>query len=241
MKTRAVQSIDILTYGGFNYYPWDHPYEGEKQFSRAMIDYYAQFLKYGSIAIDIGAHTGDTTLPIALAGYKETIAFEPNPHVFEILKLNAMMNPHLHIEPVCAAIIEPPGQYTFYYGSEFCNGGHESVPGEYAAPSGDPVAVRGVSLIPTLRLIADKVGFIKIDTEGHDRHVLESLIPVKDQLRAAIQIEIYPNLTQDGIKKLEKTIDDLGYRMYTVDLKPISRIMEVWMAYVACDIVLLRK
>jgi len=221
----TVNHFDIPPYGSLDYHQWNHPCEAKKHFDKLMVDYYARFVKYGPYAIDVGAHTGDTTLPIALAGFKATIALEPNPHVFEILRRNAAENLHLNILPVCAAAMEIPGSYEFHYGSEFCNGGYKDTDDDFRFPGGRPIQVVGINLLEFLetQMVAiEDVGFIKVDTEGHDRHVLETLMPVKDRLRAAIQVEIFINLNEAGIKKLEETIDKLGYKMYTVDLVPVE-------------------
>jgi len=59
----------------------------------------------GSVAIDIGAHSGDSTLPMAMLANR-TIAFDPNTDVFNILRVNAKINPHLHIDAHPLAIAD---------------------------------------------------------------------------------------------------------------------------------------
>jgi FkbM family methyltransferase len=51
------------------------------------VDFYQRFLTKGAVAIDIGAHTGDTTVPMALAAGNTglVLAFEPNQYVYKIL------------------------------------------------------------------------------------------------------------------------------------------------------------
>ena len=84
----------------------------------------------GSVAIDIGAHSGDTTLPISLLA-NHTIAFDPNEDVHSILHINALLNPHLHIDAHLLAIAPEDKELMFQYNdlkgakkNEFqCNGG----------------------------------------------------------------------------------------------------------------------
>ena len=59
----------------------------------------------GSVAIDIGAHSGDSTVPMAMLANR-TIAFDPNTDVFNILRVNAKINPHLRIEAHPLAIAD---------------------------------------------------------------------------------------------------------------------------------------
>jgi len=66
----------------------------------------------GSVAIDIGAHSGDTTVPIALLA-NHTIAFDPNEDVHSILHINALLNPHLHIDTHLLAIASEDKELMF--------------------------------------------------------------------------------------------------------------------------------
>ena len=82
----------------------------------------------GSVAIDIGAHSGDSTMPIAMLA-NHTIAFDPNEDVHSILRINALLNPHLHIDAHLLAVAPEDKEMMFQYHDkknkkEFqCNGG----------------------------------------------------------------------------------------------------------------------
>ena len=82
----------------------------------------------GSVAIDIGAHSGDSTMPIAMIA-NHTIAFDPNEDVHSILRINALLNPHLHIDAHLLAVAPEDKEMMFQYHdkkkkNEFqCNGG----------------------------------------------------------------------------------------------------------------------
>ena len=221
----TVYHFEVGKFGSFDYHQWNHPGEGKKNFEEATVSYYERFLKYGPIAIDIGAHSGDTTLPIAAAGFKTTVAFEPNPYAFEILNSNANDNQGLNIIPVCAAVMEMPGHYTFIYGG-LCNGGYRpNDPSYHFTHGGEPLTVEGRNLLQTLAdldIPIEEIGFIKIDTEGYDKEILKGLLTIKDRLNAAIQIEVFENLTEQGIQDLERVIRELGYKMYRCeDLSPV--------------------
>src|SRR3989442_15198507 len=94
---------------------------------QAAVDQLRRFLRPGDVAIDIGAHTGDTTLPIALAvgATGRVLGLEPNPYVFPVLERNASLNPATtSILPLNFAAMRTDGFYEFQYGEEgYCNGG----------------------------------------------------------------------------------------------------------------------
>ena len=62
-----VVHFDLATEGRVSYARWLHPKEQRKTFSQAEVDELRRFLSVGDVAVDIGAHTGDTALPVALA------------------------------------------------------------------------------------------------------------------------------------------------------------------------------
>lgn len=92
-----------------------------------ILDFFRQYSKSSGLAIDIGAHTGDTTVPMALAiGPKGTVlAFEPNPHVFRVLQKNSELNrSKTNIVPLCFAATDHDGEFEFNYSdASYCNGG----------------------------------------------------------------------------------------------------------------------
>ena len=165
------------------------------------------FLREGDVAIDIGAHTGDSTLPIALAvGVGGTVfALEPNPYVFKVLALQR------HAEPVDVADraadvrgdAEPtansspstrmPGTATaaFITGSSPWKHGHFLT-----------LRVEGRNLAEYLRQHAAaelaRLRYIKIDTEGFDRAVARSLADVITTCRPDLKSEIYKHMPDAG-------------------------------------------
>ena len=72
----------------YPYAQWLHPRETGKRISQESVDELRRFLSPGDVAIDIGAHTGDSTIPIALAVGKTgcVLALEPNKYVFPVLE-----------------------------------------------------------------------------------------------------------------------------------------------------------
>jgi len=161
-----------LSAGSIQFARWRHPAEREKTVTQESVDALREFLRRGDAAIDIGAHTGDSTLPMALAvGPEGTVfALEPNPHVFKVLELNASLNPEsTHIVPLMFAAMPTDGEFEFEYSDEgFCNGGFHPSISAWRHGHFSKLRVQGRNLYEYLRRtsssVLEKVRFIKIDT-----------------------------------------------------------------------------
>ena len=67
---------------------WNHSNEVDKQYLTDWVDMLEVLLETGCNIVDIGAHGGDTTLPLAVAARGGTVvAFEMGPPI-RILELN---------------------------------------------------------------------------------------------------------------------------------------------------------
>ena len=88
-----LKSFQLPTEGHVEYAQWLHPSEGHKKIKQEDVDELRRFIKKGDMVIDIGPHTGDTTVPMALAAGASgcTLGLEPNPYVFKILEQNASL------------------------------------------------------------------------------------------------------------------------------------------------------
>jgi len=201
---------------------WLHPSEREKTVTQASVDALRHFLHRGDIAIDIGAHTGDSTLPMALAvGVEGTVfALEPNPYVFKVLALNATLNPgQTHIVPLMFAAMPADGEFEFEYSDEgYCNGGfHQSV-SAWTHGHFSKLRVQGRNLLAYLRAHApetlSKVRFVKIDTEGFDRAVAGTLTDLLKTSRPYVKTEIYKHMPPPEREGYFDDLRQLGYRLF---------------------------
>jgi FkbM family methyltransferase len=201
---------------------WRHPAETRKVVTQASVDALRSFLRAGDVAIDIGAHTGDSTLPIALAvGPRGRVfALEPNPHVFEVLAANATLNPEkARIEPLMFAATPEDGQFTFEYSdSGYCNGGCLGRASRWKHGHFHRLLVEGRNLATYLRTHAAdalaRLRYIKIDTEGFDREVFGSMADVIATTRPYIKTEVYKHLTGADRDGYEADLRRLDYRLY---------------------------
>jgi FkbM family methyltransferase len=205
--------------GPIRFARWRHPAEREKTVTQESVDALRAFLRPGDVAIDIGAHTGDSTLPIALAVGRAgaVFALEPNPYVFKVLELNASLNvASTRIVPLMFAAMPADGEFDFEYSDEgYCNGGfHQSI-SAWRHGHFSKLRVQGRNLLEHLRAAypeaLPKVRFIKIDTEGFDRTVVETLAPLLKTSRPYLKTEIYKHLSDEERSAYFDDLRALGY------------------------------
>lgn len=225
-----VNEFDIDGIGPVRYAQWLHPKETPKTITSAMVQAYRGILNEGDFCIDIGAHSGDSTLPMALAvGHRGCVlALEPNPYVYHVLEKNARLNPELtHIKTLMAAAT-PHNQFIEfeYSDSGFCNGGrHENISSLKHGHS-YKLSVFGIDLSKELKSdfssLLPRLKFIKVDAEGYDLYVLQSIQDIIKTCRPGIKAEVFKNTDESYRESLFNFLSDEGYRIYRVTDEPIG-------------------
>jgi FkbM family methyltransferase len=207
--------------GRVQFAQWRHPRDRIVTITQAEVDGLRQFISAGDFAIDVGAHSGDTTVPMALAagptGY--VLALEPNRHVFKVLQANAALNPdRTRIEARCLAATAEDGDFDFSYGdASYCNGGF---PSRWRNPLKRryPLKVSGRNLLRLLREeLAEwlpKLRYLKVDAEGFDRHILATVRPVLEERRPVVRTEVFRGLSRHERFALFDLLTDCGYRIH---------------------------
>lgn len=152
---------------------------------------WCKFIKENSNTIDIGAHSGDTLIPLILLGTNyfksktKILALEPNPYVRECCELNALSNSfeniEIHVLPFAITDKDNEQVTLFDHGNNMCNGGiiHDGLSEHVKQLLTNTPNKKGVDVVGmTLNTICSKyftedekqnISFIKIDTEGYDR------------------------------------------------------------------------
>lgn len=201
---------------------WLHPGETPKSVTQESVDALRAFLREGDVAVDIGAHTGDTTLPIALAVGRRGLvyALEPNPYVFTVLAANARLNPSkTRIVPLMFAAMPRDDEFEFEYSdSGYCNGGYHQGVGRWTHGHFSKLRVEGRDLVEYLKRddpgILPRVRYVKIDTEGFDRTVTASLGGLIAAARPYVKAEIYKHLPDDERRGYYDDLVRLRYRVF---------------------------
>jgi FkbM family methyltransferase len=217
-----VKTFDLGRYGVVEYAQWLHPFERPKTFSASGVDGLRRFIREGDTAIDVGAHTGDTVLPTALACGASglVIACEPNPYVFKVLEANAGLNRgRTRIAPLNFAATETDGSYVFHYwDASFINGGNLSRLHNQRHGHRYPLRVEGRNLEQYLRThFAErlpKLSFIKTDAEGYDKDVLRSVRGLLAEFRPVVVCEVHKKLDAAERRELYGVLSGVDYAMH---------------------------
>lgn len=217
-----IQRFVLEKDGELEYAAWRHPKEKPKQFYQAQVDAIREFLSEGDFAVDIGAHTGDSTLPIALATGVTggVLALEPNPHVYKILLANAGLNKRkTNIQPLMIAAAPEDGIMEFEYSdSGFCNGGLHKNISPWRHGHFFKLRVQGKNLWSLLQReypgIISRIRYVKIDTEGYDPDVVDSIRPLLQSNHPFIKTEIYKHLPAGRRAQYLHDLHALGYQLY---------------------------
>jgi FkbM family methyltransferase len=193
-----VRQFDLPTDGAIEYAQWLHPGETPKVVSQEVVDYLRTFIHPGDTVIDIGAHTGDSTIPLALAA-------GPLGRVLALVPLNF------------AAAAEA-GPVTFEYSDAgFCNGGRHEGISRWRHGHAFPLTVRGEHLPSWLQAnmpdVVDRVRYIKVDAEGYDLAVLRSMSGLIDRVRPLVRAEVYRHTS---LPQREALLDFFAARNYEV-------------------------
>lgn len=218
----VVKRFGLERDGAVDYAQWQHPFEKPKTITQDDIDGWRRFLGEGDLAIDVGAHTGDTTVPMALACGTAglVVAVEPNPHVFRVLEANAALNAdRCHILPLNVAATEEDGEFEFHYwDASFGNGGYLSRLHNQRHGHRFPLRVTGRNLERELRARIssrlDRVALIKTDAEGYDAAVLRSMRGLIDHARPVLVCEVHKKLDQGERLELYTEVARRDYRLY---------------------------
>jgi FkbM family methyltransferase len=217
-----VRNFHLPADGVVQYAAWLHPYETPKSILQSEVDGLRRYIRPGDFAIDVGAHTGDTAIPMALAAGPSgcVLALEPNPHVFKVLEINAALNrDKTHIEPRSFAATQSDGQFVFHYtDASFCNGGFRSQQRWTLFRRRHPLTVTGRRLLPVLRdefaAWLPKLAYVKVDAEGYDRSILESILPVICETQPIIRTEVFRKLLAAERRALFDLLADNGYEIF---------------------------
>ncbi len=210
--------------GDVQFAEWLHAVSAEPVITQAKVDFFKRFIRTGDLAIDIGAHEGDTTVPMALAAGREgtVLAIDPNPFVFKVLAENAGLNlTKTHIIPLNFAAACDDADYIFASGDpSFINGGIVGYSHNRAGNTRYRFTVPGKNLARFLNEhygdLLDRLTFIKIDVEGYDKEVLRNLSGILAQYRPVVVAECFGELTRRERGELFHALADHEYRVFSL-------------------------
>jgi FkbM family methyltransferase len=220
-----VDTYQLADDGAVAFANWTNPLVSDIPLRQGAVDFFRQFIAPGDLALDIGAHIGDTTVPMALAAGPSglVLGFDPNPFVYRILVQNAELNrDKTNIVPLPFAISETEDEFYFVSSeASFANGGVSLSPksrhGKYVQDS----KVQGVNLAKLLErdyaAWLPKLTFIKVDAEGYDAVILDSISDLIAKYKPVIVAEVFAKDDQDEKAVLYASITRHGYDLFAFE------------------------
>ncbi|KAA0989993.1 FkbM family methyltransferase [Dyadobacter aurulentus] len=218
----VIDTFQLVEEGMISFANWKNPLIKPKTISQGEVNFFKQFIKKGSLCIDIGTNIGDTTVPMALAAGNAgtTLGFDPNPYVFKILEINASLNKDkTNIVPLPYAITKVEGEFS--YASSEASFGNGGIANEIVEDHGAfqlSSKIKGIRLEDFLRKnyasMLPKLSFIKVDVEGADKEVIVSISNLIREFRPVLIAECFPKSTVQERAELFRIVSELGYDLY---------------------------
>ncbi|MFN0017048.1 MAG: FkbM family methyltransferase [Pirellulaceae bacterium] len=213
-----------------HYAQWLHPAETKKSITPEQVAAYSKYVGEGDFCIDIGAHTGDSTLPMAVAAGKTgmVLALEPNSFLYHVLEKNARSNTHVaNIRTMMAAAVSDEGFSEFEYSdSGFCNGGRHEGISSLQHGHAFKLNVWGVNLSQELKSdfgdFLPKLKFIKVDAEGYDLYILRFIADIITTYRPTIKAEIFKFTSPEYRREMLAFFQERNYSVFRIAQEPIG-------------------
>lgn len=170
-------------------------------------------LRPGDYVLDIGAHIGTISIPLARHVGSEglVLSFEAQAEVFRNLATNVFLNKISNIRPVHCLVGESDGSINLqnYPLEQATNSGGFNVPmGKSSPPS-----FLGTRILALDNLLHDlpRCRLIKMDIEGYEPAAIKGMLKLINKLRPAIYFEA--NSEKDFIGT-QKILSDCGYHLH---------------------------
>lgn len=167
----------------------------------------------GKTSLDVGAKVGMYSYRL-LKHSNKVIAFEPIPELHRLL--GKVFNGKSNFQAVNGGLSSKAGEAILrqpVYRRGYHKYGQATIEPENKLEFENIQAIREIPIpLETLDdYIDEPVGFIKIDVEGHEISVLEGGKKLLKKHKPTILVEIQEILVKDGINRVRKLLEPLGY------------------------------
>ncbi|HKN62218.1 MAG TPA: FkbM family methyltransferase [Candidatus Acidoferrales bacterium] len=158
---------------------------------------FAAAVQQGMVVVDIGANIGHYALEAArkVGPAGKVIAFEPEPHNFELLCRNIEANHYTNIQPVRKALSNARGVARLAISLDNFGAHHIDI----SEKSADFIEVETLTLDQYFDATSQRVDVIKMDVEGSEMHILEGLSGL---LRANPNVILFTEFWPGAIRAL---------------------------------------
>jgi FkbM family methyltransferase len=211
----------------------------DQVFSGYWNDYhFGTWIQPGMTCVDIGAHIGDTAIPMAAASGATVLAIEPNTYMLPFLEKNCEANKHLGKFVIATeAVTDTHADDLIFsdHNNAMVNGGILDATWDAGTAStvrgmtGQTLTVKGMPFIDICKKYLsqqeiDAIGFIKIDTEGHDIAIIQNMRDFLIKHKPVLLTEWFFGYSNTDSKKLFAAIESAGYVPHRPDTMEIASI-----------------
>ena len=163
------------------------------------------------LALDIGAHDGLLTLPLAALPGARVLAFEPLPSAFARLRAATAHLPNVECRP--EALGDAPGEavLTLPVLDGVAQEQWASISKDYAEHRSVTTQAHRVAVIPLDSLGLRGVTAIKLDAEGAEQEVLEGARATLTHSRPVLSVEIEERHRPGSTRDVPALLESLGY------------------------------
>ncbi|MEU6706678.1 FkbM family methyltransferase [Streptomyces wuyuanensis] len=191
-------------------YVWGNSYERE-------LAQLHRWVRAGDLVVDVGAHYGCYTLPLAqiVADGGEVVAMEPARHARRVLSRNLSMNNASNVRLLPFAAGDKAARADLHLHTDRSRASLSGIPSDEATGTDSVEVVRLDDVLPGDR----RVSFIKFDVEGFEAKALEGSSAVLTRDRPVVVFEYAPSATIAAGLPAQGAWDLLkshGYRMHRV-------------------------
>ncbi len=233
-KSKDPVDLDLSNFGVDNLHcTWhdiEHPMHRMPSFEKVFSYYwndchYGKWIKPGMTCVDIGAHIGDTAIPMMVASRATVLAIEPNVYMLPFLEKNCQANSHLGRFVIATEAVtnEPSDSLIFGdHNNAMINGGildttwDAGTAATVKGMTGNTITVKGLTFADVCQKYLspeeiDRIGFIKTDTEGHDIEIIRSMTDFLIEKKPVLFTEWFFGYSQADSKRLFDAIRDADY------------------------------
>ncbi len=177
------------------------------EFSQGETEVLCQLLGPGQTVLDVGAHIGSQTLPLAKAVGPQGVvhAFEPQRFIFQLLDANIALNALSNVRSQRVALGRQAGTIVV---PELDPSVEENFGGLSLLDGGEGLELPMLAIDD---LSLDACHLIKIDVEGMENEVLAGARWTIQRFRSHLYVE---NDREDHSDDLTSHLFDLGYRLF---------------------------
>lgn len=169
------------------------------------------FVPQGGVAIDVGANLGEWSVPLAKAVGSEgqVLCCEPNPMIADALSATLRINNLTHARVIAAALSSCDGE-----GHLQVDTGNTGLSRMSASTAGIAITLRRLDSIVADHTL-ERLDFLKIDVEGHERQVIEGAAATLSRFEPALVFESGHETTADRLA-IQRMLGELGYDIVAV-------------------------